>query len=121
MVARPGTADGTVRMLRAMHGLMQDVPLVIPHLFDRAETLWSKKEVVTSLPDGRHRYTYGDWADRTRRLGGDAPPIRLPGGGEFEDPAFPLPETPPRDPKPQPSPTVPRAMSSGSDQTAALP
>jgi fatty-acyl-CoA synthase len=53
-----------------MHGLMQDYPLTTVHLFDRAEKLWSKKEVVTSVPGGRHRYTYGDWADRTRRLGG---------------------------------------------------
>ncbi|HVM09979.1 MAG TPA: long-chain fatty acid--CoA ligase [Acidimicrobiales bacterium] len=53
-----------------MHGLMQDYPLTTVSLFERAERLWSKKEVVTSLPDGRHRYTYGDWAERTRRLGG---------------------------------------------------
>ncbi|MGI8791946.1 MAG: long-chain fatty acid--CoA ligase [Acidimicrobiales bacterium] len=53
-----------------MHGLMQDFPLTIPHLFQRAETLWPTKEVVTSMPDGRHRYTYGDWAERTRRAGG---------------------------------------------------
>ncbi|HEX7166439.1 MAG TPA: long-chain fatty acid--CoA ligase [Acidimicrobiales bacterium] len=53
-----------------MHGLMQDYPLTTVSLFDRAEKLWSKKEVVTSVPDGRHRYTYGDWAERTRRLGG---------------------------------------------------
>lgn len=57
-------------MLTSMHGLMQDYPLTTVHLFERAERLWSAKEVVTSLPDGRHRYTYGDWAERTRRLGG---------------------------------------------------
>ena len=57
-------------MLLSMHGLMQDYPLTTVSLFDRAERLWSKKEVVTSLPDGRHRYTYADWAERTRRLGG---------------------------------------------------
>ena len=54
-----------------MHGLMQDHPLTTVHLFERAEKLWPKKEVVTSLPDGgRHRYTYGDFAERTRRVGG---------------------------------------------------
>ncbi len=54
-----------------MHGLMQDYPLTTVHLFERAEKLWAKKEVVTSQPDGtRHRYTYGDFAERTRRVGG---------------------------------------------------
>ncbi|HUP85942.1 MAG TPA: long-chain fatty acid--CoA ligase [Acidimicrobiales bacterium] len=53
-----------------MHGLMQDYPLTTVSLFERAEKLWGAKEVVTSLPDGRHRYTYADWAERTRRVGG---------------------------------------------------
>ncbi|MGI8755718.1 MAG: long-chain fatty acid--CoA ligase [Acidimicrobiales bacterium] len=53
-----------------MQGLMQDFPLTIPHLFGRAEKLFATKEVVTSLPTGRQQVTYGEWADRTRRLGG---------------------------------------------------
>jgi fatty-acyl-CoA synthase len=53
-----------------MEGLMQDRPLVLPHLFDRAERLFPKKEVVTATATGRERLTYGDWAARTRRLGG---------------------------------------------------
>jgi fatty-acyl-CoA synthase len=54
-----------------MHGLMQDHPLTTVQLFERAERLWRDKEVVTSLPEGRrHRYTYGDFAERTRRVGG---------------------------------------------------
>ena len=53
-----------------MQGLMQDYPLVIPHLFGRAERYFPDKEVVTSLPTGRERVTYGQWAARTRRLGG---------------------------------------------------
>jgi fatty-acyl-CoA synthase len=53
-----------------MEGLMQDRPLVLPHLFDRAEQLFPKKEVVTATATGRERLTYGDWATRTRRLGG---------------------------------------------------
>jgi fatty-acyl-CoA synthase len=53
-----------------MEGLMQDRPLVLPHLFDRAERLFPKKEVVTATATGRVRVTYGDWATRTRRLGG---------------------------------------------------
>jgi fatty-acyl-CoA synthase len=53
-----------------MDGLMQDRPLVLPHLFDRAERLFPKKEVVTATATGRDRVTYGTWAERTRRLGG---------------------------------------------------
>ena len=53
-----------------MEGLMQDRPLVLPHLFDRAERLFPKKEVVTATATGRERLTYGEWAERTRRLGG---------------------------------------------------
>ncbi|MCU1357850.1 MAG: putative fatty-acid--CoA ligase, partial [Acidimicrobiales bacterium] len=53
-----------------MQGLMQDYPLTIPHLFGRAEQIFSDKGIVTALPTGRERITYGDWAERTRRLGG---------------------------------------------------
>ena len=53
-----------------MQGLMQDVPLTIPHLFGRAENLFFDKELVTSTPTGIERTTYGVWAERTRRLGG---------------------------------------------------
>jgi fatty-acyl-CoA synthase len=53
-----------------MQGLMQDVPLTLPHLFGRAEQLFFDKEIVTATATGRERTTYGTWADRTRRLGG---------------------------------------------------
>ncbi len=53
-----------------MQGLMQDSPLVIPMLFQRAEQLFADKEVVTALPTGRTRITYGEWAARTRKLAG---------------------------------------------------
>ncbi|CAN5735809.1 long-chain fatty acid--CoA ligase [soil metagenome] len=49
---------------------MQDYPLTLPLVFQRAEQLFPKKEIVTALPTGRSRITYGEWADRTRRLGG---------------------------------------------------
>ncbi|MDQ1444657.1 MAG: hypothetical protein QOI20_1121 [Acidimicrobiaceae bacterium] len=49
---------------------MQDYPLTVPHIFSRAEKLFPEKTVVTALPSGRERLTYGEWADRTRRLGG---------------------------------------------------
>ena len=53
-----------------MQGLMQDVPLTMIHIFDRAERLFPKKEVVTNTATGRERVTYGEWAARTRRVGG---------------------------------------------------
>jgi fatty-acyl-CoA synthase len=53
-----------------MQGLMQDVPLTLDLIFSRAENLWSDKALTTGTPAGAHRTTYGEWADRTRRLGG---------------------------------------------------
>jgi fatty-acyl-CoA synthase len=53
-----------------MKGLMQDYPLTLPHLFGRAERLFPDKTVVTAAPTGIERTSYGDWAERTRRLGG---------------------------------------------------
>ena len=53
-----------------MQGLMQDYPLTLPHIFERVERLFPTKEIVTALPTGRERISYGDWAARTRKLGG---------------------------------------------------
>jgi fatty-acyl-CoA synthase len=53
-----------------MQGLMQDVPLTITHLFDRAEQYFGQKEIVTATGVGVERTTYSDWAARTRKLGG---------------------------------------------------
>lgn len=53
-----------------MLGLMQDVPLTITHLFDRAEQYFGHKRLVTATATGRERTTYSSWAERTRRLGG---------------------------------------------------
>jgi fatty-acyl-CoA synthase len=53
-----------------MQGLMQDVPLVIPQLFDRAEKYFGHKEIITATGGGVERTTYGAWAARTRRMGG---------------------------------------------------
>ena len=41
---------------------MQDIPLSITHLFDRAEKYFGHKQVVTATAAGRERVTYGDWA-----------------------------------------------------------
>ncbi len=49
---------------------MQDAPLTLDHFFNRAERLFPDKTVVTATGTGRERVTYGEWADRTRRLGG---------------------------------------------------
>ncbi|MCU1351691.1 MAG: putative fatty-acid--CoA ligase, partial [Acidimicrobiales bacterium] len=49
---------------------MQDHPLTLPHFFHRAERLFPAKQIVTALPTGRERISYGQWAERTRRLGG---------------------------------------------------
>jgi fatty-acyl-CoA synthase len=53
-----------------MQGLMQDRPLVLPSIFWRAERLFPEKSIVTNTATGLERTTYGNWADRTRRLGG---------------------------------------------------
>ena len=53
-----------------MHGLMQDFPLTLPHLFERAERLFADKDIVTATAAGRARTTYGAWAERARRVGG---------------------------------------------------
>ncbi len=49
---------------------MQDVPLAIPHLFERAEKYFAHKEIATATAAGLERTNYGAWAARTRRLGG---------------------------------------------------
>jgi fatty-acyl-CoA synthase len=60
---------------------MQDFPLTIPHLFQRAERLFPEKEVVTVTHTGKERTTYGEWADRTRRLGGVLDTLGISGSG----------------------------------------
>jgi fatty-acyl-CoA synthase len=53
-----------------MHGLMMDYPLTLSTIFRRAESLFPRREIVSRLADkSLHRYTYGDFADRARRLG----------------------------------------------------
>jgi fatty-acyl-CoA synthase len=53
-----------------MQGLMQDVPLSLDFIFNRAEQLWPGKRLLTATPSGVERTTLGEWAQRTRRLGG---------------------------------------------------
>src|SRR5262252_1371536 len=48
-----------------------DFPLTLPAIFRHAERVFSRREIVTRLPDkSLHRYTYADFAARTRRLAG---------------------------------------------------
>ena len=53
-----------------MQGLMQDVPLTINHLFDRAEKYFGHKTITTATATGVERTTYREWAARTRKLAG---------------------------------------------------
>ena len=53
-----------------MQGLMQSYPLTLTHVFRRAERLFPEKEIATVQGDGIVRVTYGEWAERTRRLAG---------------------------------------------------
>jgi fatty-acyl-CoA synthase len=51
-----------------MQGLMQSYPLTLTHVFQRAERLFPDKGIATVQPGGIERTTYGEWAERTRRL-----------------------------------------------------
>ena len=52
-----------------MQGLMMDFQLTLPTLLRRAETYFPDKQIITRLPDRSfHRYTYRDWARRSRQL-----------------------------------------------------
>jgi fatty-acyl-CoA synthase len=53
-----------------MQGLMQDYPLTLTHIHERAERYFFDKTVVTVTATGKNTVTYGEWAERTRRLGG---------------------------------------------------
>jgi len=51
-----------------MEGLMMDFPLTIKYIFERVNQFHPTKEVVSKLPTGVHRYTYGDFHRRVYRL-----------------------------------------------------
>jgi fatty-acyl-CoA synthase len=48
--------------------MMNDYPLTLQHFFNRAVTLFARKEVVTLTETGKHRYTYADWGKRVQQL-----------------------------------------------------
>jgi fatty-acyl-CoA synthase len=64
-----------------MQGLMSSYPLTLPHLFHRAERLFADKGIATATPGGVERTTYGEWAERTRRLGGVLDQLGISAGG----------------------------------------
>ena len=52
-----------------MKGLMMEYQLTLPTILRRAESLFGKKEIISLLPDkSLHRYTYQDFATRTKKL-----------------------------------------------------
>ncbi len=51
-----------------MQGLMQDYPLTLVNIFHRMEQLYPDHLIITGGPKPS-RYTYAEFADRTRRLG----------------------------------------------------
>jgi fatty-acyl-CoA synthase len=54
-----------------VNGLMMDFPLTLSAVFRHAERVHPRREVVTRRADkSLHRYTYADFAARTRRLAG---------------------------------------------------
>src|SRR3954462_8701227 len=53
-----------------MQGLMSPYPLTLTHVFRRAERLFPEKEIATAQAGEIVRTTYGEWAERTRRLAG---------------------------------------------------
>src|SRR2546423_10651720 len=59
------SAPGT---LRRMDGLMQDYPLLVRHIAERAETVFPDREVVSRTQDGAERSTFGQVVERARRL-----------------------------------------------------
>lgn len=52
-----------------MKGLTSDYQLTLPAILKRAEDLFGHKEIATRLPDKSfHRYTYADFARRSKKL-----------------------------------------------------
>ena len=50
---------------------MMEFPLTLPAIFRHAERVFPRREIVTRRADkSLHRYTFGDFAERTRRLAG---------------------------------------------------
>jgi len=64
-----------------MRGLMQDGPLVLPHILHRAEQLFGHKTLVTATCAGETTTTVADWAVRVRRLAAVLDTLGVPADG----------------------------------------
>ena len=64
-----------------MKGLMQNTPLTMVHLFERAENYHADKTITTATAIGKDRTTYGEWAARTRQLGGALDKLKISSDG----------------------------------------
>ena len=51
-----------------MQGLMMDYQLTLRPILERANYLWGKKEIVSRMDWGTHRYTYADFYKRCGQL-----------------------------------------------------
>jgi fatty-acyl-CoA synthase len=51
-----------------MDGLMMDMPLLVRHIAERAETVFGGREIVSRTQDGVERSTYARVAERARRV-----------------------------------------------------
>lgn len=51
-----------------MKGLMMDYPLTLQHVLQRSQKLYGKKEIISWMPEGIHRYTYADFYQRVMCL-----------------------------------------------------
>jgi acyl-CoA synthetase (AMP-forming)/AMP-acid ligase II len=74
--------SGREKKGEGMEGLMQDYPLTIPHIFERAERLFGAKEIATARAGGAvERITYEEWCRRVRQLGGALDVLEVSGDG----------------------------------------
>ena len=64
-----------------MRGLMQDRPLVLPHVLHRAEQLFGHKTLVSGTVGGERRTTVAEWALRVRRLATVLDTLGVPADG----------------------------------------
>ena len=60
---------------------MQNTPLTMVHLFERAENYHADKTITTATAIGKDRTTYGEWAARTRQLGGALDKLKISSDG----------------------------------------
>ena len=52
----------------SMRGLMQQDPLILTRILERARTLAPRGQIATRTPEGMHRETYADLGERCARL-----------------------------------------------------